>query len=195
MADGSAEFESFVTPIGSGRDVVTSLAVSCAHSHLFIAIADGHCMRWTFSPSTDACGTIVVENTSDLSFSKTSDFRMGPIHTMHASPYGSFLTMTRSGQPTAHTASLRFPKAIFIHRYNTDTVIFPLHVAAATAYFIIPWTGSAALELYTTCQRASIYWRDTLLSLWALVCQTSIPLENSFRAFQATHHSPSLPLC
>jgi hypothetical protein len=184
MSDSSADMESAVSLIGSGRDVVTNLAVSCAHSHIFIALADGHCMRWTFAPSTDACGTIIIENTSDLIFARTSDVRLGPVHNLHASPYGSFLTMTRSSQPATHNASLRLPRTIYIQRCNTDTVIFPVTVAAATSFFIIPWNGSAALELYATCQRTQMYWRDTLLAIWTLVGQTSIPLEHAFRALQ-----------
>jgi hypothetical protein len=182
MSDGSADMESNVSVIGSGRDVVTNLAISCAHSLIFIAHADGHCMRWTFAPSPDACGTIIIENTSELSFVSTSDFcRLGPVHNLHASPYGSFLTMTRSSQPVA---SLRLPRTIYIQRCNTDTEIFPVTVAVATALFIIPWNGSAALELYSTCQRTQAYWRDSLLAIWTLACQTSLPLEHAFRALQ-----------
>lgn len=106
---------------------------------------------------------------------------------MHASPYGSFLTMTRSSQPPTYTSSLRLPKAIYIHRCNTDVVVFPIQVAANTAYFIIPWNGCAALELYSTCQRSVSYWRDTLLAIWSLVSQTSLPLEHSFRGLQVSH--------
>jgi hypothetical protein len=183
----SAEFECVVTPIGSGREVVTSLAVSCAHTHIFIALADGHCMRWSFSASPDPTSTIVIDNTSDLVFPKTSDVRMGPVHSMHASPYGSYLTMTRSSQsPGAnYTPLLRLARAIYVHRCSTDTVIFPVAVAAATSYFIIPWNGAAALELYSTCQRASSYWKETLVAIWLLVSQTSLPLENAFRGLQA----------
>jgi hypothetical protein len=187
----SAEMECVVTPIGSGREVVTSMAVSCAHPHLFIALADGHCMRWTFSPSPDPSSTIIVESTSDLIFPKTSDARMGPIHTMHASPYGSYLTMTRSSQSSA-TQSLRFSRSIYLQRCNTDTVIFPLAVAASTAYFVIPWNGAAALELYATCQRSSSYWKDVLSSIWLLVCDTSLLLENAFRGLQASRLHPSI---
>ena len=187
MGDASlrVELDSSVSPIGSGREVVTCLAVSFAHPHLFIALADGHCMRWSFAASCDASSTITVENTADLVFTKCSDVRMGHIHSMHASPYGSSLIMTRSAQPPTHTTFLRLPKAIYIHRCNTDTVIFPVAVAAQTAFFIIPWNGSAALELYQTCSRTSTYWRDSLLAIWSLVCQTSLSLEQSFRGLQA----------
>jgi hypothetical protein len=130
-------------------------------------------------------------------FTKTSDIRLGHIHSMHASPYGSFLTMTRSAQPPTYTSSLRLPKAIYIHRCNTDVIVFPIQVAANTAYFIIPWNGSAALDLYSTCQRSVSYWRDTLLAIWSLVSQTSLPLEHSFRGLQvslrSTSHSPLYP--
>ena len=179
--------ECIVTPIGSGREVVTSLAVSIAHSHIFIALADGHCMRWTFSASSDSAATIVIDNTADLSLHKASDARMGPIHAMHASPYGSYLTMTRSSQPigSGYTPLLRLARAVYIHRCSTDTVIFPVAVAAATSYFIIPWNGEAALELYSTCQRAPSFWRDTLSAIWSLVSNTTLPLENSFRGLQA----------
>jgi hypothetical protein len=148
MSNDSAEFDCYTTPLGGGRDVITSLTVSRAHSHLFIALADGHCMRWTFACSLDPTGSVTIENTADLTFTKSSDVRLGSIHSMHSSPYGSYLTMTRSSQPAALTSSLRLPKAVYIHRCNTDTVIFPHAVAAATSFFIIPWTGSAALELY-----------------------------------------------
>ena len=187
MGDASVrvELDSSVSPIGSGREVVTCLAVSFAHPHLFIALADGHCMRWSFAASCDASSTITVENTADLVFTKCSDVRMGHIHSMHASPYGSSLIMTRSAQPPTHTTFLRLPKAIYIHRCNTDTVIFPVAVAAQTAFFIIPWNGSAALELYQTCSRTSTYWRDSLLAIWSLICQTSLSLEQSFRGLQA----------
>jgi hypothetical protein len=184
MTHGSAEFESVVTNIGTGRDVITSLSVSTAHSHLFIALADGQCMRWTFAASPDPTATVVVETSTDLVFTKTSDIRLGHIHSMHASPYGSYLTMTRSAQPPTYTSSLRLPKAIYIHRCNTDVIVFPIQVAANTAYFIIPWNGSAALDLYSTCQRSVSYWRDTLLAIWSLVGQTSLPLEHSFRGLQ-----------
>jgi hypothetical protein len=187
MNQGSAEFESIVSNIGSGRDVITNLSVSSAHSHLFIAMADGQCMRWTFSANADPCGTVSIEASTDLVFTKTSDIRLGHIHSMHASPYGSFLTMTRSSQPPTYTSSLRLPKAIYIHRCNTDIVVFPIQVAANTAYFIIPWNGCAALELYSTCQRSVSYWRDTLLAIWSLVSQTSLPLEHSFRGLQVSH--------
>jgi hypothetical protein len=194
MNQGSAEFESFVSNIGSGRDVITNLSVSSAHSHLFIAMADGQCMRWTFSANADPCGTVFVESSTDLVFTKTSDIRLGHIHSMHASPYGSFLTMTRSSQPPTYTSSLRLPKAIYIHRCNTDIVVFPIQVAANTAYFIIPWNGCAALELYSTCQRSVSYWRDTLLAIWSLVSQTSLPLEHSFRGLQVPHVALSIHL-
>jgi hypothetical protein len=197
MTHGSAEFESFVTNIGTGRDVITSLCVSTAHSHLFIALADGQCMRWTFAASPDPSATVFVETSTDLVFTKTSDIRLGHIHSMHASPYGSYLTMTRSSQPPTYTSSLRLPKAIYIHRCNTDVIVFPIQVAANTAYFIIPWNGSAALDLYSTCQRSVSYWRDTLLAIWSLVSQTSLPLEHSFRGLQvslrSSSHSPLYP--
>lgn len=196
MGQSAADLDCVVTPIGTGRDVVTNLAVSCAHSHLFIALADGHCMRWSFSASSDPTCTVVIEHTSDLVFQKTSDVRLGPIHSMHASPYGSFLTMTRSSQNTGFPQSLRMSKAVYIQRCNTDTVVFPVSVAAATACFIIPWNGAAALELYSTCQRTPKYWSDTLHAIWSLVCQTTLPLENAFRALQVgpcTETAPSLP--
>ena len=181
MNQGSAEFESFLSNIDAGRDVITN------HSHLFIAMADGQCMRWSFSANADPCGTVCIDGSTDLVFTKTSDVRLGHIHSMHASPYGSFLTMTRSSQPPTYTSSLRLPKAIYIHRCNTDVVVFPIQVAANTAYFIIPWNGCAALELYSTCQRSVSYWRDTLLAIWSLVSQTSLPLEHSFRGLQVSH--------
>jgi hypothetical protein len=100
--------------------------------------------------------------------------------------------MTRSAQPPTYTTFLRLPKAIYIHRCNTDTVIFPVAVAAQTAFFIIPWNGSAALELYQTCSRTNAYWRDSLLAIWSLVCQTSLSLEQSFRGLQARPHCRTL---
>jgi hypothetical protein len=185
MSNDSAEFDCHTAVIGGGRDVITSLTVSRAHAHLFIALADGHCMRWSFARSPDSSGTVTIESTADLTFTKSSDVRLGSIHSMHSSPYGSYLTMTRSSHPSSLTSALRLPKAVYIHRCNTDTVIFPHAVAAATSFFIIPWTGAAALELYTTCQRTHIYWRDTLLAIWTIVCQTNLPLDHSFRALQA----------
>jgi len=206
MGEASADLEVAVSPLGSGRDVVTCLAVSCAHPHLFIALADGHCMRWTFSPSCDAGGTVIVDSTSDITFTKSSDVRMGHIHSMHVTPYGSSLTMTRSALPPTHTPSLRMPRAIYIHRCSTDVVLFPVSIAAHTAFCTIPWNGAAALELcapptiistpilcfkcnracrHGTCSRTHSYWRDSLLSIWSLVCQTSLPLEHAFKGLQA----------
>jgi hypothetical protein len=183
-ADRAVDFESSVMLIGSGRDIISSLAVSQSHPHLFIALVDGHCMRWSFACSPEATGTVVVESTSDLVFPKTGDVRLGSIHSMHASPYGSFLTLTRSSQPPVYSQSLRLPRAIYIQRCNTDAVIFPLTVAASIACFISPWNGCAALELYSTCQRTHAYWKDSLLAIWSLVCHTDLSLSHSFRALQ-----------
>jgi len=223
MGEASADLDvavSRLSPLGSGRDVVTCLAVSCAHSHLFIALADGHCMRWTFSPSCDAGGTVIVDSTSDITFTKSSDVRMGHIHSMHVTPYGSSLTVTRSALPPTHTPSLRMPRSICIHRCSIDVVLVPMTIVAHTAFCIIPWNGAAALELcapptiistpilcfkcnhacrHGTCSRTHSYWRDSLLSMWSLVCQKSLSLEHAFKGLQAyllsiartrTHTSP-----